>query len=275
MMIISRIFTSIFLLTTAFAFAQTNPSELTPIDKVDYVCTYQLDYLRDSTDQQIRRSEEMILFIGETVSKFQSKKFYAFDTILMNRKTEDLAILTARIRGFSSNFKFSVFKNYPVGILTTTDRIFTDHYIYREPMDLLEWKIKTDTATFSGYFCQKATTHYAGRDYEAWFTSEIPISEGPYKFNGLPGLIVKIKDTRNHYSFELISFVKSKEQYPIIFREKNYIETNGKAFGKARRDYVENSVERMAQKGVRMNMDSETQKETVKSSRNNYIEIFN
>jgi GLPGLI family protein len=274
-MIISRIFTAIFLLTTAFAFAQTNPSELTPIDKVDYVCIYQLDYLRDSTDQESRKSEKMVLFIGKSVSKFQSLNAYIKDTINWNRKTDDMAVMLAKIKGKSSRFAFNIYKNYPEGEITTTDRIYSDNFIYKEPLQLLKWEMTDDTTIYLGYHCQKAFTYYAGRDYEAWFTSEIPISEGPYKFNGLPGLIVKIKDTRNHYSFELISFVKSGEQSQIIFPDKNYIKTNGKAFKKARIDFVENSVERMAQKGVRMNMDSETQKEMVKSSRNNYIEIFN
>ncbi|MEG1650143.1 MAG: GLPGLI family protein, partial [Rikenellaceae bacterium] len=53
-----------------------------------------------------------------------------------------------------------------------------------------------------------------GREYEAWFTTEIPISEGPWKFYGLPGLIAKLHDKQKHYSFELIGFQKITE--PIL-----------------------------------------------------------
>ena len=49
----------------------------------------------------------------------------------------------------------------------------------------------------------------------AWFTSEIPISEGPWKFHGLPGLIVKLHDTKRHYEFELVSFKKNAERIDI------------------------------------------------------------
>ncbi len=42
---------------------------------------------------------------------------------------------------------------------------------------------------------------YKGREWEAWFTQDIPVQEGPYIFNGLPGLIVEMKDTGNSYEF--------------------------------------------------------------------------
>jgi GLPGLI family protein len=46
---------------------------------------------------------------------------------------------------------------------------------------------------------QKATTEFGGRKWTAWFCEEIPLSDGPYKFKGLPGLIVKISDADNSH----------------------------------------------------------------------------
>lgn len=69
----------------------------------------------------------------------------------------------------------------------------------------MAWEIKTDTLTVSGYRCQKALLDFRGRSYVAWFTNEIPIPLGPYKYRGLPGLIVKISSLpSNHdaYQFE-------------------------------------------------------------------------
>ncbi|MDR1369104.1 MAG: GLPGLI family protein, partial [Dysgonamonadaceae bacterium] len=73
------------------------------------------------------------------------------------------------------------------------------------------WEILSDTATILGYACQKAQCHYRGRDWEAWFTTEIPISEGPWKFYGLPGLITKLNDRKKHYSFVLTGFQEVNE----------------------------------------------------------------
>lgn len=64
----------------------------------------------------------------------------------------------------------------------------------------------------------KATVSHEGREYTAWYTTEIPIADGPYKFWGLPGLILKISDSENHYNFTLESFEKYEgKPYDIPF----------------------------------------------------------
>ena len=73
---------------------------------------------------------------------------------------------------------------------------------YDEPYPGQQWTLTQDTATVSGYHCQKATCSYHGRDFEAWFTAEVPVKFGPWKFGGLPGLIVKVYDTDHLYTFE-------------------------------------------------------------------------
>lgn len=73
---------------------------------------------------------------------------------------------------------------------------------YDEPYTDQKWTLTQDTATISGYSCQKATCHYHGRDFEAWFSAEVPVRYGPWKFGGLPGLIIKVYDTDHLYTFE-------------------------------------------------------------------------
>lgn len=67
-----------------------------------------------------------------------------------------------------------------------------------------QWSLADEHRTIRGYNCQKATCNWRGRDYEAWFTMDIPIQHGPWKFGGLPGLIVKISDAKKEYNFELV-----------------------------------------------------------------------
>ena len=70
---------------------------------------------------------------------------------------------------------------------------------------------------------QKAATSFAGRDWVEWLAPEIPISDGPYKFNGLPGLIVLLHDTRNHYRFALTSFAENQNDRFIHKTESDQI----------------------------------------------------
>lgn len=72
------------------------------------------------------------------------------------------------------------------------NRFGEDDGYYAEPFDELKWEIQTDsTATVLGYECFMATTHYHGREWKGWFAPEIPVQDGPWKLQGLPGLILK------------------------------------------------------------------------------------
>jgi hypothetical protein len=69
-------------------------------------------------------------------------------------------------------------------------------------MMAIDWKISSDTTTFGGLHCQKATCHFKGRDYTAWFCPDLPVHTGPWKLNGLPGVIVDARDAKNEVVFK-------------------------------------------------------------------------
>ena len=75
---------------------------------------------------------------------------------------------------------------------------------YQEPYPGMTWSLGNDTATVYGYLCQNALCQYHGRTFEAWFTMEVPLSYGPWKFGGLPGLILKVYDVEHLYTFECV-----------------------------------------------------------------------
>jgi len=72
------------------------------------------------------------------------------------------------------------------------------------------WKITDSIKIADELHLQKATTQFGGRSWVAWFSKDIPIPYGPYKFNGLPGLIVDLYDTKEDYHFKII---KSEKNY--------------------------------------------------------------
>lgn len=82
-----------------------------------------------------------------------------------------------------------------------------DQYSYEEDR-VIQWKILPEIMKIGDYQTQKAETHFAGRTWTAWFTQEIPFQDGPYKFSGLPGLIVKVEDNKGDYSFDLMKSQK-------------------------------------------------------------------
>ena len=109
-------------------------------------------------------------------------------------------------------------------------------YRYKEPFPSMQWHLLDEKQTICGYSCQKATCHWRGRDYEAWFTSAIPMKSGPWKFGGLPGLIMKIHDTKNLYTWEAVAVEKGS--FPIYqYEERFFKDTNRKMVWKAQREW--------------------------------------
>ena len=86
-------------------------------------------------------------------------------------------------------------------------------HIYEEEVPALEWEMTGEHGTVVSFDCQKAECDFRGRRWEAWFTPEIPVSEGPWKLKGLPGLILYARDTTGQYSFETVSVTDSPEPF--------------------------------------------------------------
>lgn len=98
--------------------------------------------------------------------------------------------------------------------------------IYSEEYPAMKWQLSNETATVCGYVCQKATTHFRGRDFIAWFTTDIPVKGGPWKFGGLPGLILKVYDSNHLYIFEAVKIEKGN--FPIYEYDKSLYKKNSR-----------------------------------------------
>ncbi len=79
---------------------------------------------------------------------------------------------------------------------------------YEEPAQA--WQLVNEESKISNLTCKKATINYKGRNWTAWYSTEINLPYGPYKFGGLPGLIVKISDDTGDFDFEIVSSVSSQ-----------------------------------------------------------------
>lgn len=189
-----RLFLMSTLFICSYAIGQSN------ITRVFYEMTGQ----PDSTDKNSSFMEIMILDIGTDFSVFQSFNKYRRDSILNSEAFQQQVMSTGKIdmrelpRPRNS---FIVEKDRKNNTIVFKNSLVNSHFKYNTSLDSIQWEISSDTATISGFHCNKATTKLGGRNYIAWYSSEISIPEGPYKFCNLPGLILKISDVGNYYTF--------------------------------------------------------------------------
>lgn len=101
--------------------------------------------------------------------------------------------------------KYIVLTNFKKDSIQSQVSLFRDGkqktYIVEEKIKKIKWNIIQEFKTISGYRAQKAEGLFRGRKYIAWFTNEIPIKYGPWKLNGLPGLILNVSDDKNEVMF--------------------------------------------------------------------------
>lgn len=106
-----------------------------------------------------------------------------------------------------------------------------------------QWIITDSIKNSNNLQVQKAITEFGGRSWIAWFSKDIPIPYGPYKFNGLPGLIMELYDTKKDYYFKVIKSEKITEGYQRISLENSMsraIPVNQKELNKLKLDLYSN-----------------------------------
>lgn len=199
------------------------------IDSAYAKVTYQLSYIPDSTRKNKTKTDKFVLLLGEKSSIFFSQtKFLrdsAFNENLKNGTIEEFMKNSSLrnqfgIVGFYSNINL-LLNNTDNQVSVIDQTIGGDIFYYTEKLPKFNWDILTDTVTILNYKCQKAITTFRGRTYFAWFCNQIPINSGPYKFCGLPGLIMRIGDTGNNYIYD---FIGIENLFPKRMFELN---TNG------------------------------------------------
>ena len=214
------------------------------IDSCILKCKYNFTFQPDSLNPEIKGNDLMVLEIGKTSSLFYSQFRKIGDSLMEEDQKKGIDYNQQggnNAKYYLNKWSIILAKNFPYTQNTVSETILQP-YKYVESFTKQEWAITKDTATVSGLFCYKATTTFRGRNFEAWFTKTIAIPDGPWKFSGLPGLIVKVYDSKNQFSFELIQVEKPNVSAPIIFPEKKYINTTRKELWQLKKQKAEDPI---------------------------------
>lgn len=194
----------------------------TPVDTARYKVTYSLKY-KFHPDQKDAYDDVRIVQIGKRCVKDYSDIINHFDSLA----TEQIRRGAESYSNVSGNpWPLEIVRPVRGGIANLKCRLSISPFlVYTDSVPALDWVFRNEeTDTIIGYECRKATTEFAGRQYTAWFTPEIPLPFGPYKFGSLPGLILKIEDGERQFVWEAVGFQRTKS--PIM--EYTYQDNNDK-----------------------------------------------
>lgn len=256
-------------------------------DTLKYLITYKLKYQQDSTDINSIETEDFYLVVGDRNSKFLSKGTSFKDSVSEKISIGDIgsAAWKDKMDKSKTEFDYIIFKDRQQGLILYSLKIMDDKLFYTQKIDNVEWQIEPETREISGYKAQKATTRFAGRNYTAWFSSEIPITDGPYKFAGLPGLILHIEDSEQEYIFNFTGLEKLTAKIPIQIPPANYKESTKDELLKLKEHYEADPINYINNyvgtggKTVRIDIKGKSKKEYLderkaeRAKKNNPIEL--
>lgn len=246
------------------AAAQSNPN-LTSFkaDKVRLSCLYQCQYQLDSLSPT-QTTERMRLQIGQNISRFESLNSRLRDSLISEVKLQpgQRGPVHFNASGLPTTRYFTTFRQlvYKIPAQQTTlvyDRIGATKYWYQEPQQGMAWQITPETQEIAGYQCQRAVTQYAGRSWVAWFAKDIPVSDGPYTFSGLPGLIVRVEDARHQYRFELLGLSRPKQAATVPLPDFPSAKIEKAAFVTGKAQYERTLTDRLISEGAFVNQKPE------------------
>ena len=206
------------------------------------------DTLKAETTKQ-----QMVLYINNDESLYQNLFNKSIDSMSQVKvSTGDMSYIDLNKIKIPKNY-FSVYKKYNDDKMIFTDRIGTAYVGYTDIFDDLKWEITNEKKKILIYNATKATLNFRGRQYVAWFTSEIPFQDGPYKFSKLPGLILELYDSKKYFQFTLLSFKNIENK---VYYNTKYVDIDRKKYYEKKVDYHNSLLSNPIHKGKVKRIDS-------------------
>lgn len=175
---------------------------------------YQVDYKAKKGSDSLT-IEEMLLQIdwNEKESIFKSNNRIKHDSLIaeINKLGNSQAgnALVSALPKYDINT--TIHKKIKTNKLTISESI-ADQWYSTDFTFPTTWFLENDVKTIHSYKCKKAKISFGGRIWDAWYAPEIPFQDGPYKFHGLPGLILEIYSEDGDYSFTTSGIIHSEAQ---------------------------------------------------------------
>jgi len=267
----NSILTLIFLLIFSVSFSQTATN-----DSLRGEFTYLLQCKPNTESRDYIYKELFSLKVSDHRSFFISENRLKFDSLARSQINKSRNNFNIDLRNMpSSKFNFLIIQNME-GTVQFYQSLAMTLLSYHSPV-IDDWKLINETKIINSIVCHKAEVFFKGRDWTAWYSPEIPLPYGPYKFSGLPGLIVKITDRTGDYDFELVKSVPSSDLTgKVITVSKRYYQNpkivTEREFVKAKRNYRENIRHQLERMGTVFSEDQRP-KTTGKENGYNPIEL--
>jgi GLPGLI family protein len=212
-------------------------------DTTIVIARYGFSHINDTTQPDLPTKGDMVLYIGARMSRYgynrpaaATRGSASMESIPIN-SVKSVSVVNGNVLVdgvLLSEFSYnnSIYKDISTSqmVLLTLPANSGKLFAVTDNTPAINWNIEAETKIIQGMQCQKATARFKGRDYTAWFCSQLPYSNGPWKLGGLPGLILEAYDTKKEVVFTLTSFESAQDKHILIDIPANVIKTTPKEY---------------------------------------------
>lgn len=216
--------------------------------RVTYMSHKSIDLKLDSTKYDLETRNKLQGFFTK---QFQDEYVLDFSATTSLYSEQDKISLNST----SKIGRDKLYKNFKTKFYTRKLELLGKVFLIEDSIKSKNWEIKNETKNIGNYTCTKATYNYKKNDslinVTAWFTKEIPVSNGPDIYDGLPGLILQVEDgfytilstkielnTENTIKQPKGGKVVTQNEYDAIYAEK---QKEGKSKARAYLQGIESS----------------------------------
>lgn len=270
--------TLISFLVLAFAKAHTAQAQQDFKAKATYLSLTKIKMKNDSAMSKKAESDPMVKALMEQLKKGSQQEFELEFTRTESSydKVQELKTPGGPSSGISFSLTTSggvgstIYKNIEDNTYIKQGNIMGKDFVIKDELPEYEWKLLNETKKIGKYNCFKAiyvpeikqdeqevtqeeATEAAESgllnmmdDYDptisAWYTPEIPISNGPGDFHGLPGLIIEVQE--NDTTILLTELVLNPDQDLKLKKPKAGKEMSQEDFNKLQKKKMDEMMER-------------------------------
>lgn len=211
------------IISLLFSFLITN----SPGQSLTYKVTYTFYHVTDTNNLGSVHKEVMAINFNNNAAQYYSETGKEQSELWKKRteeaeRTGSTSIDLGHVTKITNEKIFTFPDNKKIFIIRKFQR---NEYEIPEQLPDFKWKIMKQIKMIKGYNCQLATGFWRGRTYHAWFTSDLPYPYGPWKINGLPGIVLEATDETNTVRFECDSIYKNTDESTISLPEDAIVTT--------------------------------------------------
>jgi GLPGLI family protein len=234
----------LFLISANIALAQKNSLAAEPaLLNVDY----EFIHIHDTSNRDQPKKLKVRLYVGQGSSLYLNQTM-AEAMENMEARMKELNVgsantpTTVRVNFRSNNTPGSEeLIHYPATQkLIRVDQLGSAVYQIEEDYPAMSWNITEEVKEIGGYHVQQAKATFKGRTYSAWFAPEIPLPYGPWKFSGLPGLILEVTDEEQEVQFLFKNLGQLEKDFLTIRVPEEAIKSSPAQFARAKEAEKEN-----------------------------------